>query len=123
MSLPSTHFLAHTFAAGPLPATGGFPAAGPPPPAPAPAGFDTSTLAAHDFDVDTRTGFMPPQAPLARLPPAWDAWERALDAACARPLQLASKLGLTDTEAEQSATWREEIRQVGCTASLAVSRR
>jgi indoleamine 2,3-dioxygenase len=113
MSLPSTHFLAHTFAADPHLAAGAFPAAGPPPPAPAPAGFDTSTLAAHDFDVDTRTGFMPPQAPLVRLPLSWDAWESALDAACARPLQLASKLGLTDAEAEQSAAWREEIRQVG----------
>lgn len=45
----------------------------------APAGApDTSTLAAHDFDVDTRTGFMPPQPPLTRLPPQWELWELAL---------------------------------------------
>jgi indoleamine 2,3-dioxygenase len=47
---------------------------------PLPRGLtDTTTLAAHDFDVDNRTGFMPPEPPLARLPSEWETWEAILD--------------------------------------------
>ena len=57
-----------------------------------PAGApDTSTLAAHDFDVDTRTGFMPPQPPLTRLPSAWEPWESTLENAIVSKLQHADK--------------------------------
>jgi len=60
---------------------------------------DTSTLAAHDFDVDTRTGFMPPDPPLSRLPEQWDLWETTLEAAMQTKLQLAVKPGLTPSAA------------------------
>lgn len=73
---------------------------------------DTSTLAAHDFDVDNRTGFMPPEPPLARLPETWDAWEMLLETAVKQKLQLGGKPGLLDIEKESSALWRSEVRQV-----------
>jgi indoleamine 2,3-dioxygenase len=74
--------------------------------------IDTSTLAAHDFDVDTRTGFMPPDPPLNRLPAQWELWETALDAAMQAKLQLAVKPGLTLEEKNSSELWREHVRQV-----------
>lgn len=73
---------------------------------------DTSTLAAHDFDVDTRTGFMPPDPPLSRLPVQWELWETALDAAMHAKLQLAVKLDLTAEEKKSSESWREHVRQL-----------
>ncbi|RPD59702.1 Indoleamine 2,3-dioxygenase [Lentinus tigrinus ALCF2SS1-6] len=73
---------------------------------------DTSTLAAHDFDVDTRTGFMPPQPPLARLPPAWEPWEAALEDAIQSKLQLADKPDLSPAEQEKSERWRNSVREL-----------
>lgn len=78
-----------------------------------PAGVvDTTTLAAHDFDIDTRTGFMPPQPPLIRLSDQWEAWEQALDDAQVRRLQLGRKPGITEDERNQSESWRAHIREV-----------
>ncbi|KAJ6512642.1 Indoleamine 2,3-dioxygenase [Mycena sanguinolenta] len=74
--------------------------------------YDTSTLAAHDFDVDNRTGFMPPQAPPARLPAEWEPWEFVLDGAIAEGLQLGDKPGLTDAERSRSEAWRQRVRQL-----------
>lgn len=74
---------------------------------------DTSTLAAHDFDVDTRTGFLPPQPPLSRLPVAWEPWETILDNAQERKLQLGDKLNLADDDISSSASWRAHVSQVG----------
>ncbi|KAF9484863.1 tryptophan 2,3-dioxygenase [Pholiota conissans] len=71
---------------------------------------DTTTLAAHDFDVDTRTGFMPPQTPLRRLSSKWGSWETLLDVAIAEPLQLGEKAGLLESEKEVSERWRERVR-------------
>ncbi|KAI9442106.1 Indoleamine 2,3-dioxygenase [Lactarius indigo] len=69
-----------------------------------PAGVvDTTTLAAHDFDVDTRTGFMPPDPPLVRLPTQWEPWEQLLDDA--------QQTGITDEEVVQSESWRIRVRQ------------
>ena len=73
---------------------------------------DTSTLAAHDFDVDTRTGFMPPQPPLARLPNAWEPWEAALEDAIMSKLQLADKPDLSRDDEERSERWRSTVREV-----------
>ena len=73
---------------------------------------DTTTLAAHDFDVDTRTGFLPPQAPLSRLPSAWEEWEMTLDEAISSHLQLGDKIDLQQTEKEASERWRERVRKV-----------
>ncbi|OCH89689.1 Indoleamine 2,3-dioxygenase [Obba rivulosa] len=89
--LPPDHFLS-------LPRPDhGFPVVGMP---------DTSTVAAHDFDVDPRTGFMPPQPPLTRLPAEWEPWEAALDEALASDLQVASKEGLTDADVVRAERWR-----------------
>ncbi|TBU24452.1 Indoleamine 2,3-dioxygenase [Dichomitus squalens] len=73
---------------------------------------DTSTLAAHDFDVDTRTGFMPPQPPLARLPEPWEPWEAALDDAITSGLQLADKPDLSDEDEKKSERWRNSVREL-----------
>lgn len=67
---------------------------------------------AHIFDVDQRTGFMPPQPPLRRLPEKWEAWEVALDSAVEAKLQLGDKVGLTEAEAAASKQWRESVRKV-----------
>lgn len=80
---------------------------------PAPIGApDTSTLAAHDFDVDTRTGFMPPQPPLTRLPSAWEPWELSLENAIVSKLQLADKPGLSRDDEQRSERWRLTVREV-----------
>ncbi len=73
---------------------------------------DTTTLAAHDFDVDTRTGFLPPQAPLSRLPSAWGKWEVALDEAISSHLRLGDKIDLQPSEKDTSEGWREQVRKV-----------
>ena len=78
-----------------------------------PAGVvDTTTLAAHDFDVDTRTGFMPPDPPLVRLDTRWESWEQLLDDAQTYRLQLGNKPDITDEETAQSESWRARVRQV-----------
>ena len=78
-----------------------------------PAGVvDTTTLAAHDFDVDTRTGFMPPSPPLARLPSQWEPWEELLDDAQSYRLQLGQKINITDEEKARSESWRARVAQV-----------
>ena len=71
---------------------------------------DTTTLAAHDFDVDTRSGFMPPDPPISRLPVDWEPWEKILDQAMSAKLQLAVKPGLNEDEISTSASWRENVR-------------
>lgn len=71
---------------------------------------DTTTLAAHDFDVDTRSGFMPPDPPISRLPIKWEPWETILDQALSTKLQLAVKPSLTGDEITHSALWRESVR-------------
>lgn len=76
-----------------------------------PSGFvDTTTLAAHDFDVDTRTGFMPPDPPINRLPIEWEPWEVILEHALSSKLQLAVKSVLTEEEIAHSSSWRESVR-------------
>ncbi|KAH9957122.1 Indoleamine 2,3-dioxygenase [Russula dissimulans] len=78
-----------------------------------PAGVvDTTTLAAHDFDVDTRTGFMPPEPPLARLPLQWEPWEQLLDEAQSKRLQLGRKSDITDKEKTRSESWRTCVIQL-----------
>lgn len=73
---------------------------------------DTTTVAAHDFDVDARSGFMPPQPPLARLPHLWEAWEAALEEAISRKLKLGSAKELTRVKEEESEKWRQQVRKV-----------
>lgn len=75
---------------------------------------DTTTVAAHDFDVDTRTGFMPPQPPLTRLPAFWEPWEELLDDATTDRLQLAEKPDLSEADMTRSEEWRARVRRVSC---------
>ncbi|KAJ3542124.1 hypothetical protein NMY22_g3624 [Coprinellus aureogranulatus] len=79
---------------------------------PQPGAPDTTTLAAHDFDVDTRTGFMPPQQPLMRLPEEWSPWEEALDSAIGSKLQLGDKPGVSEEDRAASESWRQRIREL-----------
>lgn len=73
---------------------------------------DTTTVAAHDFDVDERTGFMPPLPPQARLPHAWELWEAALEDAVRQKLRLSEALDSTLSDTDTSKRWRERIRNV-----------
>jgi indoleamine 2,3-dioxygenase len=79
---------------------------------------DTTTLAAHDFDVDTRTGFMPPEEPLTRLPDRWGVWEDTLDVALKARLQLGEKLRISQEEIAQSNSWRRLVREVRVLRSI-----
>ncbi|KAF8589343.1 Indoleamine 2,3-dioxygenase [Ramaria rubella] len=72
---------------------------------------DTSTLAAHDFDVDVQTGFMPPQPPLRRLPELYDPWECLLDAATVQRLKLGES-DLTEQERKESEAWRRTVQEL-----------
>lgn len=72
---------------------------------------DTSTLAAHDFDVDTRTGFMPPQSPTSRLPHFWDQWEVILEDAVSQGLQLGDNVS-PDCDKIKSEEWRNRVINV-----------
>lgn len=86
---------------------------------PLPRGLtDTTTLAAHDFDVDNRTGFMPPQPPLVRLPSEWETWESILDAALTKRLKLYNGPTTTDDDRAQSAAWRESAYNVSRIATI-----
>ncbi|KAL5483228.1 hypothetical protein ACEPAI_8458 [Sanghuangporus weigelae] len=73
---------------------------------------DTTTVAAHDFDIDARTGFMPPQPPLSRLPEQWEAWERILDEAIERRLKLGAAQDLTPADEATSDDWRQRVREL-----------
>lgn len=79
----------------------------------------TSTLAAHDFDVDNRTGFMPPRPPLRRLPPQWELWESLLDRAKSEEIQLGIKPDLTDEAKSTSEKWRRDVRAMPILPTLA----
>jgi indoleamine 2,3-dioxygenase len=73
---------------------------------------DTSTLAAHDFDVDTRTGFLPPQPPLSRLPMDWEPWEATLEDALERKFQLGDRADISTEQIVLSASWRTSVAHV-----------
>ena len=99
-SLPPTHFLATQRLSFPLSQ-------------PIPTGqVDTSTLAAHDFDVDTRTGFLPPIAPLKRLPATWEAWEEYLDECKGGRFVLGDSPDITPEQMDDSKRWRDRVREV-----------
>lgn len=98
-SVPPTHFLSqsrHTRALGPRSGDT----------------YDVSTVAAADYDVDVRSGFMPPAEPVARLEGDFEAWEDVLDAAAGR-IRLASDLAeAPEDEKHYVDQWRDRIRQV-----------
>lgn len=75
---------------------------------------DTSTLAAADYDVDVRSGFLPPQEPIYRLQGIEEElWETALDRARSLPLRIGGGGIATTKEArKQARQWRRDIRQM-----------
>ena len=75
---------------------------------------DTSTLAAADFDVDVRSGFLPPEAPIARLEGMHEQlWETALDQAKQIPLsQGGGGILITQEQRRLARQWRRSIRQM-----------
>lgn len=73
---------------------------------------DTSTLAAHDFDVDVRTGFMPPSPPLERLPSTYSIWEQLLDDISTKRFKVGERKDLTERDRDASETWRRKVQQV-----------
>lgn len=74
--------------------------------------LDTSTLAAHDFDVDARSGFMPPTPPVERLPSEWEEWEQVLDDAMDANLRVGDSPDVTPDETQRSQLWRERVAGV-----------
>lgn len=80
---------------------------------PRPGGsFDISTVAAADYDIDVRSGFMPPAEPVARLGDEFAVWEEVLDAAVGH-MKLASDLAhASKDEKRYIDLWRERVRQV-----------
>lgn len=75
---------------------------------------DTSTLAAADFDVDVRSGFLPPEAPIQRLTGLHeDHWEHALDQAKQIPLmQGGGGVNITQHQRMLARRWRRSIREM-----------
>lgn len=71
-----------------------------------------STLGAHDFDVDVRTGFMPPQPPLGHMPRKWELWEHTLQDALSRKLKLGHSKDLTEADKLESEQWRHRVQLV-----------
>lgn len=67
---------------------------------------NVASLAAADFDVDVRTGFLPPSANVSRLPPPYDVWEDALAAASGEGPGLGIRLGGGRPEDE---AWRAAV--------------
>jgi Indoleamine 2,3-dioxygenase len=70
---------------------------------------DTSTLAAADFDVDVRTGFLPPEPPLERLTDEpYVPWETIL----ADANQSHLTLGADGPQEHSARRWRRCVREV-----------
>lgn len=74
--------------------------------------FDTSTVAAADFDVDAKTGFMPPHQPVVTLPGQLDLWEKVLSAAVAPGERVTLGEEATEAELAKSAKWRRVVDKV-----------
>lgn len=81
-----------------------------------PAGLpNTSTLAGADFDVDVRSGFLPPEPPLQRLPDDLpeSQWEIMLASARVVGLKInGGGIAVSDKERRQCRQWRRQIREM-----------
>ena len=73
---------------------------------------DTYMLDGDDFDVNVKTGFLPPQPPLIRLTPQYEIWEQTLDDASSLQLKLGERNDLTEKDRMESATWRRVVEEV-----------
>ncbi|KAL1408786.1 hypothetical protein Q8F55_005599 [Vanrija albida] len=68
---------------------------------------NVASLAAADFDVDVRTGFLPGSANVARLPAPYDVWEEALDAAAGS--RVGDGLRLNGGREDKEMSWRTAV--------------
>lgn len=76
---------------------------------------DTSTLAGADFDIDVRTGFLPPEPPLERLDDqlAESQWEDALTQARVVGLKInGGGMAVDDAERRRCRQWRRAVRSM-----------
>ncbi|CAE6447887.1 unnamed protein product [Rhizoctonia solani] len=78
---------------------------------------DTSTVAAHDFDVDVNTGFMPNETPLLRIPHEisvdMQAWEDLLSEGLALKMKLGDQLAQCGPEETiKNESWRLKVRSL-----------
>ncbi|PWN47536.1 IDO-domain-containing protein [Violaceomyces palustris] len=75
---------------------------------------DTSTLAAADFDIDVRSGFLPPEAPVEKLGGEHGYhWETALIEAKTLPLmQGGGGVGYSLEKRRAALRWRRSIREM-----------
>ena len=76
-----------------------------------------NTITPQDFHVDQRTGFVPPQMPLRRLPVEWEIWEAILDGAKLGKLKAAEQILLLDSrqrviDEEKARVWRSSVDKV-----------
>ena len=76
-----------------------------------------NTVNPKDFGVDHRTGFIPAQQPLRRLPALWETWEAMLDAAMSQRLKAVEQTLLLDArqklaEEEKARAWRKTVAEV-----------
>lgn len=82
---------------------------------------DTSTLAGADFDIDVRSGFLPPEAPVSRLPshlPEYT-WELMLDSARTVGLQINGGGAAVDEEHRRRCrAWRRAVREMNVVEEL-----
>lgn len=75
---------------------------------------DTSTLAAADFDIDVRSGFLPPEEPVRRLDGIeGELWEAALDRAMAIPLRKSGGgAAVANADKRAARQWRRSVRDM-----------
>ncbi|RXK41929.1 hypothetical protein M231_00650 [Tremella mesenterica] len=70
---------------------------------------NVASLASADFEVDVRTGFLPAERNVDRLPVEWDLWEEALRAARGEDVGDGLRLG---GGREREALWRKGIESM-----------
>lgn len=76
---------------------------------------DTSTLAGADFDIDVRSGFLPPEQPVDRLPDSLEesSWERMLQEARIVGLRInGGGVAVDDEERRRCRRWRRQLREL-----------
>ncbi|KAF8313592.1 Indoleamine 2,3-dioxygenase [Clavulina sp. PMI_390] len=74
--------------------------------------YDVSTVAAADFDVDVRSGFMPPTEPVARLSGSFERWEDIMEAAEGRVKLAADLDSSSPQEQDYIRRWRAQVKEM-----------
>lgn len=85
---------------------------------------DTTTLAAADFDVDVRSGFLPPEQPIQRLGSQLKEvkWEEMLEEARALPLRIGGGgKSCREDQRRLNRRWRRNVREVSRSKKLVQS--